>query len=128
MPITEVTVPAAIMVGIVFIDEKSSSAGEETGAVVVLNGISTTSELVKVGETIVICEVGLECDTGVIFNGDEWVVLVVLGEGEDMEVKNALSLVEVSEETTVVEKSESLTGIEGSSDLSPEVPIETLFK
>lgn len=127
-PITEVNVLAIIMVEIVFSDEKSSSVGEETGAVEFLNGTSTTSELVKVEETIVPCEVGPTYGTGVISNVDAWVVSVVLGGGEDNEVKNALSLVEVLEETTVVEKLELLTGIEEFSDLSPEVPIETLFK
>lgn len=127
-PITEVNDLAIIMVEIVFSDEKSSSVGEETGAVEFLNGTSTTSELVKVEETIVLCEVGPTYGTGVISNVDAWVVSVVLGGGEDNEVKNALSLVEVLEETTVVEKLELLTGIEEFSDLSPEVPIETLFK
>lgn len=69
-PITEVTVPATIAVGLVFIDEKSSSVGEETGAVVSLNGASISSELVKVGETTVLCEVGPAYDTGVIPNVD----------------------------------------------------------
>ena len=67
-PITEVIVPATITVGIVFIDEKSSSVGEETGAVVFLNGTSTSVELAKVGETTVLCEGGPAYDTGVVPN------------------------------------------------------------
>lgn len=69
-PITEVTVPITITVGIVFIDEKSNSVGEEAGAAVFLNGTSTSSELVKVGETTVLCEVGSANDSGVIPNVD----------------------------------------------------------
>lgn len=69
-PITEVTVPITITVGLVFIDEKSNSVGEEMGAAVFLNGTSTSSELVKVGETTVFCEAGPANDTGVIPNVD----------------------------------------------------------
>lgn len=69
-PITEVTAPITITVGIVFIDEKSNSVGDETGAAVFLNGTSTSSELVKVGETTVLCEVGPANDSGVVPNVD----------------------------------------------------------
>lgn len=51
----------------------------------------------KVEETTVLCEVDPACATGVISNVDAWVVLVVLWGGEDNEVKNAPSLVEVSQ-------------------------------
>ena len=99
MPMNGVTVPAMIVVGMVFPEGKVGSAGEEKDVGVMLDDTLVISEVVKAMEATAFFEADPAYVKGVTSNDNVCMVIEGLGVTEDNEVWNDPPVVEASEET-----------------------------